>query len=165
MPCSPELKSCVDALIADGHDEGSAWAICRSKLGESVNRSRDFQRIHDEFVNYYKEKVKGESEYYDWLKALRLDESKPYENCRESFRWAQDMLHFLKEDENNKYYQITVGFPLRSMNGNLYKERDLIAGALSLKGKHPSLNHKDEFWFSPSNPRNKWGNQIGRAHV
>jgi hypothetical protein len=43
------------------------------------------------------------------------------------------------------------------MNGNVYKERDLIAAALSLKGKHPSLNHKDEFWFSPENPRNRWG--------
>lgn len=158
MPCSPELKSCVDALIADGHDEDSAWAICRSKLGESVNRSRDFQRIHDEFVNYYKERVKGESEYNSWVRALHLDESKPYSKCQESFRWAKDMLRPLREDEDNKYYQITVGFPVRSMNGNLYKERDLIAAALSLKGKHPSLNHKDEFWFSPHNPNNKWGN-------
>ena len=26
-----------------------------------------------------------------------------------------------------------------------------------MKGTHPSLNHKDEFWFSPDNPRNRWG--------
>src|SRR4030067_626391 len=67
---------------------------------------------------------------------------------------AQDMLRALKEDSENKYYRLTVGFPLKSMNGNVYKERDLIAAALSLKGKHPSLNHKDEFWFKPGN---RWG--------
>jgi hypothetical protein len=117
-------------------------------------RSFDFDRIHNEFVTYYKGTGKGETEYYDWLRALKLDESKPYSQCQESFRWAKDMLKFLKEDEDNKYYQITVGFPVRSMNGNLYKERDLIAAALSLKGKHPSLNHKDEFWFRPGN---RWG--------
>lgn len=158
MPCSPELKACVDDLVAKGYPEDSAWPICRSRLGESVNRSRDFQRIHDEFVNYYKERVKGESEYNSWVRALHLDESKPYSLCQESFRWAKDMLKPLREDEDNKYYQITVGFPLRSMNGNIYKERDLIAAALSLKGKHVSLNHKGEFWFSPNNPANKWGN-------
>ena len=117
-------------------------------------RSFDFDRIYSEFVSYYREREKGESEYYDWLRALKLDESKPYSQCQESFRWAKDMLRPLKEDEDNKYYQITVGFPVRSMNGNLYKERDLIAAALSLKGKHPSLNHKEEFWFRPGN---RWG--------
>lgn len=35
-PCSPELKACVDALIRDGKPEDSAWAICRSKIGESI---------------------------------------------------------------------------------------------------------------------------------
>lgn len=35
-PCSPELKACVDALIAQGKPEESAWAICRSKIGETV---------------------------------------------------------------------------------------------------------------------------------
>ena len=36
-PCSPELKACVDALIADGKPEDSAWAICRSKVGEATS--------------------------------------------------------------------------------------------------------------------------------
>lgn len=35
-PCSPELRACVDALIADGKEESSAWAICKAKLGETV---------------------------------------------------------------------------------------------------------------------------------
>jgi hypothetical protein len=118
-------------------------------------RHRDFQRIHDEFVSYYKQVSKGESEYNDWLKALNLDESQPYAQAQESFQWAKDMITLLREDSNNKYYQVLVGFPLKSMNGNIYKERDLIAAATSLKGSHPSLNHKDDFWFSPES---KWGN-------
>ena len=121
-------------------------------------RHVDFQRIYDEFINYYKQREIGESEYHAWLKSLRLDETCEYGNAHESFRWAKDMLSFLKEDADNKYYKILVGFPLKSMNGTVYKERDLIAAAMSMKGKHPSLNHKDEFWFSPENPENKWGN-------
>jgi uncharacterized C2H2 Zn-finger protein len=39
-PCSPELKACVDALIADGKEESSAWAICKAKLGETVTPSK-----------------------------------------------------------------------------------------------------------------------------
>jgi hypothetical protein len=39
-PCSPELKACVDALIADGKEESSAWAICKAKLGEAVTPSK-----------------------------------------------------------------------------------------------------------------------------
>ncbi len=116
-----------------------------------MSRHQDFQRIYIEFGDYYKDAVKGEREYYDWLHALSLDESKPYGYSRESFKWAKTMLKFLKEDAENKYYGIIVGLPLMSMNGNIYRERDLIAAALSLKGKHPSLNHKDEFWFNESN--------------
>lgn len=120
-------------------------------------RHIDFQRIYDEFQNYYKIRGKGDSEYYAWLKALSLDEQNEYGHAYESFRWAKDMLSFLKEDADNKYYSILLGFPIKSMNGNVYKERDLIVAALSLTGKHPSLNHKDAFWFSPDNERNEWG--------
>jgi hypothetical protein len=35
-PCSPELRACVDELVASGKDESSAYAICRSQLGESL---------------------------------------------------------------------------------------------------------------------------------
>jgi chromosome segregation ATPase len=38
-PCSPKLKACVDDLIAQGREESSAWAICRSQLGESYGIS------------------------------------------------------------------------------------------------------------------------------
>jgi hypothetical protein len=114
-------------------------------------RSQDFERIHIEFCDYYKDKVKGDREYYDWINALSLDESKPYGEAKESFQWAKTMLRSLREDADNKYYGVLVGLPIMSMNGNIYHERDLIAAALSLKGKHPSLNHKDAFWFNESN--------------
>ena len=119
-------------------------------------RHMDFLRIYTEFCNYYKEQ--GETEYYDWLHALKLDETKEYGHARESFYWKKEDIAFIEEDTDNKYYEVEVGFPTKSMNGNIYKERDLIAGALTLKGKHPSLNHKAEFWFSPENPHNRWGN-------
>jgi regulator of replication initiation timing len=35
-PCSPELKACVDDLVAKGVPEDHAWPICRSQLGESA---------------------------------------------------------------------------------------------------------------------------------
>jgi hypothetical protein len=35
-PCSPELRKCVDDLIAQGKPEESAWAICKSQLGEKI---------------------------------------------------------------------------------------------------------------------------------
>jgi hypothetical protein len=114
-------------------------------------RSQDFERIHIEFCDYYKDKSKGDREYYDWINALSLDESKPYGEAKESFQWAKTMLRSLREDAENKYYGVLVGLPIMSMNGNIYHERDLIAAALSLKGKHPSLNHKDAFWFNEAN--------------
>jgi hypothetical protein len=117
-------------------------------------RHHDFERIYNEFCKYYRNQKQGENEYYSWLNDLALDESKPYGSARESFQWAKGMLNLLKEDADNKYYGIIVGLPITSMNGNVYRERDLIAAALTLKGKHPSLNHKDEFWFKPGNP---WG--------
>lgn len=126
-----------------------------------MTRHPDFERIKNEFETYYCKGShpcpRGTQEYNIWLAALRLDETVPYGSPRESFTWARDMIKFLREDKDNKYYQILVGFPVRSMNGNVYKERDFIAAALSLVGAHPSLNHKDEFWFSPENPKNRWG--------
>lgn len=122
-----------------------------------LRRHFDFERIYNEFLNYYKTSTLADREYYEWIKDMSLDETLEYGQARESFKWAKDMISLLKEDTDNKYYQILVGLPLRSMNGNAYKERDLIAGALTLKGKHPSLNHEDEYWFSPVNPKNRWG--------
>ena len=120
-------------------------------------RHIDFQRIYDEFCSYYKNHAKGKTEYYDWLTALSLDEAQPYGHARESFQWAKDMLRLISEDAENKYYGCVVSLPIRSMNGNVYHERDLIAAATTIEGKSPSINHKDEFWLSVKNPRNRWG--------
>ena len=121
-------------------------------------RSFDFERIYSEFLNCYESRDEAEREYYSWLKALNLNESKPYGEARESYLWRKEDLQFIREDADAKYYEVEVGFPTRSMNGNVYRKRDLVAAALTLKGKHPSLNHKEDFWFSPKNPRNRWGN-------
>ena len=127
-----------------------------------MTRHADFERIKQEFETYYCKGApgpcpRGEKEYYTWLHALQLDETLNYGQARESFSWAQENIHFVKEDPLNKYYEVLVGFPVESMNGNVYEERDLIAAALTLEGIHPDLNHKPEYWFSPENPQNKWG--------
>jgi len=152
-----DFADCVAQNQEKDDPEAYCATIKRQVEGEAF-RHRDFQRIYNEFTHYYKDTVKAESEYYQWLKALSLDEQREYAQARESFQWAKHMLKFLREDKHNKYYKVLVGFPIQSMNGNVYSERDLLATTLSIKGKHPSLNHKDEFWFSPENPRNRWGN-------
>lgn len=127
-----------------------------------ANRHKDFEYILGEFQRYY---CKGQSEgcqkavdeYTAWLKALKLDDSKSYGQSRESFQWAKDMITKIKEDAKNVYYKVLVGFPTKSMNRNVYKERDLVGAAHSLVGLHPSVNHKDEYWLSPDNPHNRWG--------
>jgi hypothetical protein len=127
-----------------------------------MSRHGDFERIKREFETYYCKGregpcPKGEREYYVWLNALQLDETLPYGQARESFSWKRENIHYVREDPDNKYYEVLVGFPIESMNRNVYHETDLIAAAMSLKGANPSLNHKDEFWFSTENPNNKWG--------
>ncbi|MFX0108946.1 MAG: hypothetical protein ACFE7R_11720, partial [Candidatus Hodarchaeota archaeon] len=53
---------------------------------------------------------------YDWLKALSLDEGKMYGAARESFRWAKDMLQFLREEilidlMANRIYEMKIIHP------------------------------------------------------
>lgn len=122
-----------------------------------MSRHQDFEYILGEFKRYYKNDAKAMQEYQAWLKALKLNDEKSYGQARESFQWAKDMITRFKEDATSVYYKVLVGFPTRSMNRNLYKERDLVAAAHTLVGKHPSVNHKDDFWLSPDNPHNRWG--------
>lgn len=126
-----------------------------------ANRHPDFEYILGEFQRYYckgeKNCPKAAQEYQAWLAALKLNDSKSYGQSRESFQWAKDMISRFKEDAKNVYYKVLVGFPTKSMNRNVYKERDLVAAAHTLVGKHPSVNHKDEYRLSPTNPHNRWG--------
>lgn len=110
-------------------------------------RHKDFERIRNEFVNYYKNEAKGDYEYNCWLRSLGLNETLCYAQTHESFQWAKDMISQIREDTQNKYYKVLLAFPLQSMNGNVYTERNLIAGALSLKGKSPSMQHDDAYWL------------------
>jgi hypothetical protein len=120
-------------------------------------RHSDFEKVRNEFITYYKSDSKGNSEYYKWLTDMHLDEKLSYGQTHESFTWAKDMIEQVKEDADAKYYKVLLGFPTRSMNGNIYKERNLIAAALAIKGKSPDMNHKSQFWFSPENKYNRWG--------
>jgi len=108
------------------------------------NRHPDFQRIFDEFVKYYKSREKGEAEYYDWIDELGLDETKTYGYGFESFKFAKDRISLWKEDEENKYYKVLVGFPLKSMNGNVYTEDELKKASKTLIGITPNLNHWED---------------------
>ncbi len=97
-----------------------------------VKRHPDFERIRDEFIKYYG-KEDGISEYKAFLKALNLDETKNYAySQREKFSFLKPMLKKLKEDKDNAYYRVLVGFPLKSMNDNLYTKSKLSAAAGSL---------------------------------
>lgn len=117
-------------------------------------RHADFERIRNEFITYYKNEAKGDYEYQQWLNALHLDERLCYSQTHEKFQWAKDMLKTVGEDAENKYYKVLVAFPLESMNGNIYREADLQEDARSVTKGFPSLNHKDEYRFSPES---KWG--------
>lgn len=117
--------------------------------GRGAIRDRDFTKIARQFDWYYCKGQHpcptGQKHYYNWLNSLGLDETKPYGKSAEAFRWARDMISLAKEDTENKYYRVLVGFPLESMNGNVYTEAELQATASSLKGVTPNLNHK-EYW-------------------
>jgi len=109
-------------------------------------RHPDFARIHSEFIRYYCQGrgtcETGEREYSVWLRDLQIDETGPYGGARESFQFAKDHIQRYKEDKDNVYYRVLVGFPITSMNENTYDEHDLIAAAETLVGVPVDLNHR-----------------------
>jgi hypothetical protein len=140
MPCSPKLKACVDDLIAQGKPESSAWAICRSQLGETY-RHPDFEKIYRQFLTV----EDGENRYYNWISALNLDETRNYANSmKEQFNWIKRHVDFnlWKEDSRSKYWKVEAGFPLTSMNENVYTEDELLRSARTIKGQIVNVNHK-----------------------
>jgi hypothetical protein len=124
--------------------KAKAWFAKHQQDSFEAERHPDFQRILDEFIKYYDSKKKGESEYYDWLDELGIDETKPYGYSVEAFRFARDKIQAYREDEENKYYKVLIGFPLQSMNGNVYTEDELKAAAKTLIGITPNLNHWED---------------------
>ena len=107
-----------------------------------MTRHSDFERIRNEFIKYYGAEA-GDQEYQAWIKALNLDETKSYGSSqREKFSFIKPMLSKLKEDKENVYYKVLVGFPITSMNDNLYTQSKLTAAADSLVGAFDcNLNH------------------------
>lgn len=147
-----------DDCVAKNSGKSNPQAYCASIMRKVEKvRHKDFERIRNEFISYYKNEAKGDREYCSWLNALHLDETLCYAQTHESFTWAKDMISKIREDAENKYYKVLLGFPITSMNGNVYRERDLIAAAMFLKGKSPDMNHKETFWLNPENKYNRWG--------
>jgi hypothetical protein len=110
----------------------------------SARRHPDFERIRSEFIKYYGGVETGDREYQIWLKALNLDETKSYAfSQREKFSFLKPMLQKFKEDTENVYYKVLVGFPLTSMNDNLYTLPKLTKAASGLVDAFDcNLNHE-----------------------
>ncbi len=105
-------------------------------------RHPDFQKIRTAFLSHYSMNPQlGESRYSEWLKALSLDDSKPYGKPQERFQWAQTLIKQVKEDSDARFYKVEALFPLESMNGNLYTREELLQAARTLTGKPSNLNH------------------------
>ncbi len=108
----------------------------------SIKRHADFERIRSEFIKYYGAEA-GVSEYQAWITALNLDETKSYAySQKEKFSFLKPMLSKFKEDKDNVYYRVLVGFPIKSMNDNLYTHKKLSAAAEGLIDAFDcNLNH------------------------
>lgn len=102
----------------------------------------DFLKIYKQFLNY----EDGENRYALWVKALNLDETKPYGlSRREQFKWIKKHVdfEFWKEDRGAKYWRVEAGFPLESMNMNVYSNDELLRSARTIKGQPVNLNHSN----------------------
>jgi hypothetical protein len=107
-----------------------------------LERHADFERIRAEFIKYYGSVQEGDREHQAWRKALGLDEDKSYGQSQERFSFVKPMLAKLREDQDNVYYRVLVGFPLKSMNDNLYTQGKLSAAAGGLVNAFDlNLNH------------------------
>ena len=116
-----------------------------NKVGEP--RHPDFEKIYRQFMKRYcgsedNECERGKRVYYAWLNKMGLDDTKPYRKPQEAFNWADSVLRFAKEDEENKYYKVEALFPVSSMNRNVYTEDELIRAARTLIGKPVNVNHE-----------------------
>ena len=95
-PCSPELKACVNALIIDGKEESSAWAICKSKVGETSKVKLTELKTRS-FEDWRSEGLSEESS------ALRVKEvrimSENNRKLEEAINGIMDFLQVLKYNE------------------------------------------------------------------
>lgn len=106
----------------------------------------DFKKILQQFKDRYGDE-EGENLFYAWINKRKLDDTKPYSTqaqLRESFNWAKPLFSLFKKDRDAKYYRVEAGFPVNSMNENIYTEDELLRATASLPGKHIDLNHNLE---------------------
>lgn len=112
-------------------------------------RHPEFEKIHSDFLSHYNTDYSlGENRYAAWIKALGLDESKGYREqaqsrlgLKESFRWAQFLMQFIKEDPEARYYKVEALFPIETLNGDVFSAEELLQAARTLTGKPSNLNH------------------------
>lgn len=120
---------------------------------ESINislvRHPEFEKIHSDFLSHYgNDLALGENRYAAWVRALGLDEAKGYREqaqsrlgLKESFRWAQFLMQFIKEDPEARYYKVEALFPIETLNGDVFSSDELLQAARTLTGKPSNLNH------------------------
>lgn len=122
--------------------EGEAQAMhaaIQANRQSFESRHPDFQKIYDQFLMV----PEGKQRYDEWIAKLNIDESRPYGNCfRESWYHRHVDFKLWKEDARNTYWKIEVGFPVESMNRNVYSKQELMMASRTLKGGYVNLNHK-----------------------
>ncbi len=114
-------------------------------------RHSDFEKIYATFMQHFSKDSKlGEERYLQWLKDSCLDETRGYyeqgaerAQSRQSFAWADFLLHFVKEDKDAKYYEVEALFPVESMNKDSppFTRDEVLQAARTLTGKPSDLNH------------------------
>lgn len=129
-----DLKLSADSAV-------SAVSVEPFKAGNILEAKRhpDFDYIYGEFKRLFKED--GEQRYKDFLNKYGLDESKPYSLPQESFAWAQNAFQAVKEDPDFKYYKTEVLMATKSLNNNIYSEKEIERGGRTLINKPVNLNH------------------------
>lgn len=145
MPCrwkSQGFSSGEDCISRMTGKVDDPEAFCYGPA-EGYKRHSDFDKIYKQFLNY----ENGHSRYYDWIKALKLDETTSYmtnATNRERFDWTQRHvdLQMWKEDNKAKYWKVEAGFPIESMNTNVYTLEECQEAARTLAHKQVNLNHK-----------------------
>jgi len=148
-----EYKDMEDC-ISKNQDKDNPGAYCASihhqitgkwPSQKEAYRHSDFEKIRDQFLTHIKDEAEAVNRYNSWIQALNLDETKPYGDSRkEQFSWIKKHVNFglWKEDNRAKYWQVEAGFPVESMNYNVYTEQELQESARTIKGKSVNLNHK-----------------------
>jgi len=137
--------SSFDDCVAKNSDKNNPQAYCgeiRKQLAcDEKMRHPDFNKIYTQFQTV----EDGENRYLNWIKALNLDETRPYgQSMKEQFKWVKRHVDLVlwKEDSRAKYWQVEAGFPVESMNRNIYSSEELHESARTLAHKPVNLNHK-----------------------